>query len=54
MCVCMCVHMTGHTEILGGLVGSLTKVMIYPTYAICCKRLWPMPALIPGSSSIRW
>ena len=32
-------NMTGHTGMLGELVGSHTKVAIYPTYAICCERL---------------
>ena len=27
------------TGMLGELVGSYTKVVLYPTYAICCKRL---------------
>ena len=27
--------MTGYTGMLGELVGSHTKVAIYPTYAIC-------------------
>ena len=40
-------YVTGCTGLLGGLVGSLT-------YAIHCKRLWSMPALILGSSGIRW
>ena len=30
---------TGCTGMLGELVGSHTKVAIYPTYIICCKRL---------------
>ena len=30
--------MTGHTGMLGELVGS-HKVVIYPACAICCKRL---------------
>ena len=38
------IYVIRHTGMLGGLVGSLTKVAIYPTYAICCKRLWSMPA----------
>ena len=25
-------------------IGGLTKVVIYPIYAIHCKRLWSMPA----------
>ena len=32
-------NVTGCTGILGELVGSYTKVAIYPTYAICCERL---------------
>ena len=47
-------NVTGCTGMLGGLAGSLTKVEIYPTYTIHCKRLWSMPALILGLSSIRW
>ena len=47
-------NVTGHTGTLGGLVGSLNKAGIYPAYAIHCKRLWSMPALIPGLSDIRW
>ena len=35
-------------------IGGLTKVVIYPTYAICCNRLWSVPATILGSSGIRW
>ena len=41
------------TDTLGELVGSHTKVTIYPTYTICCKRLWSMPCLIPGSRGYR-
>ena len=48
------IYVAGHTGMLGGLVGSPTKVAIYPAYAICCKRLWSMPALILGLSGIRW
>ena len=33
------IYVTGCTGMLGELVGSHTKVAIYPTYAICCKRL---------------
>ena len=47
-------NVTGCMGMLCGLVGSLTKITIYLTYTICCKRLWSMPAPIPGSSSIRW
>ena len=32
-------NVTGHTGMLGELVGSHTKVVIYPTYAIYCERL---------------
>ena len=32
-------NVTGCTGTLGELVGSHTKVAIYPTYAIHCKRL---------------
>ena len=32
-------NVTWCTGILDELVGSHTKVVIYPTYAICCKRL---------------
>ena len=32
-------NVTVCTEMLGELVGSHTKVAIYPTYAICCERL---------------
>ena len=32
-------NVTGCTGMLGELVGSHTKVAIYPTYAICCERL---------------
>ena len=39
MCVCVCVCVTGCTGMLGKLVGSHTKVVIYLTYAICCERL---------------
>ena len=39
MCVCVCVCVARHTGMLGELVGSHTKVAIYPTYAICCERL---------------
>ena len=48
------IYVSGHTGTLGGLVASLSKVAIYSAYAICCKRLWSMPALIPGLSGIRW
>ena len=47
-------YVTGCTGMLGRLVGSLTKVAIYPTYAIHCERLWSMPALILGLSGIMW
>ena len=30
-------NVTGHTGTLGELVGSHTKVVIYPAYAICCE-----------------
>ena len=30
-------NVTGHTGMLGELVGSHTKVVIYPTYTIHCK-----------------
>ena len=39
MCVCVCVCVTRCTSMLGELVGSHTKVAIYPALAICCKRL---------------
>ena len=48
------IYVTGHTGTVGGLVGSITKVAIYPAYAICCKRVWSMPAPILGLSSIEW
>ena len=32
-------NVTGCTGMLGELVSSHTKVVIYPAYAICCKRL---------------
>ena len=32
-------NVTGCTGMLDGLVGSHTKVAIYPTIAICCERL---------------
>ena len=48
------IYVTGCTGMLCGFVGSLTKVAIYPTYAICCKRLWSMPILVLGLSGIRW
>ena len=32
-------NVTGCTGMLDELVGSHTKVAIYPTYAICCERL---------------
>ena len=35
-------------------IGGLTKVPIYPAYTIHCKKLWSMPAPVPGSSGIRW
>ena len=54
MCLFCYIYVTGHTGMLGGLVGPLTKVAIYPTYTICCKRLWSVPASIPGLSGIRW
>ena len=44
----------GYTGMLGGLVDSLTRIAIYPTYTICCEWLWSMPALIPGSAGVRW
>ena len=34
-----CICVTRHTGTLGELVGSHTKVVIYPTYAILCERL---------------
>ena len=48
-----CLYVTDHTGMLGGLVGSLTKVAIYPTYAICCERLWSVPAPVLGLNGIR-
>ena len=33
------IYVTGHTGMLDELVGSHTKVAIYPTYAIHCERL---------------
>ena len=41
------------TGMLGELVGSHTKVAIYPTYTIHCKRLWSVPCSIPGSRGCR-
>ena len=38
---------------LGELVGSHTKVVIYPAYTIHCKRLRSMPCSIPGSTGYR-
>ena len=38
---------------LDELVSSHTKLVIYPTYAICCKKLWSMPYLILGSRGYR-
>ena len=35
---CNYIYVVGHTGTLGGLVGSLTKVAIYPTYTIFCER----------------
>ena len=32
-------NVTGYTGMLDELVGSHTKVAIYPALAICCKRL---------------
>ena len=29
-------------------IGGLTNLVIYPAYAIHCKKLWSMAALIPG------
>ena len=54
-CIHVCVYICDrlHRDAMW-MVGSLTKVVIYPTYVICCKRLWSMPALIPGLSGIRW
>ena len=46
-------NVTGSTGMLGELVGSHTKVVIYPTYAICWKRLWSMPCWILGSRACR-
>ena len=46
-------NVTGHTEMLGELVGSDTKIAIYPTYAISCKRLSSVPCSIPGSRGCR-
>ena len=43
----------GCTGMLGELVGFHTKVVIYPAYAICCKKLWSMPCSIPGSRGYR-
>ena len=34
-----CQNLTGHTGMLGGLVGSHTQATIYPTYAISYERL---------------
>ena len=38
MCVCVCVT-GGCKGMLDELLGSHTKVAIYPTLIICCKRL---------------
>ena len=38
MCVCVCV-IGGCTGTLDGLVGSYTRLAIYPTLAICCQRV---------------
>ena len=32
------IYLTGHTGTLDGLVGSLTRLAIYPTFAIHCQR----------------
>ena len=42
MCVCVCVCGRVHRDARS--IGGLTKVVTYPTYTICCKRLWSMPA----------
>ena len=34
-----CIYVTGCAGILDELVGSHTKVVIYPAYTICCERL---------------
>ena len=47
------INVIGHTDMLGELVGSHTKVVIYPTYAIHCERLWSKPCPILGSSGCR-
>ena len=40
MCVCVCVCVTGGcTDTLDELVGSHTKLAIYPTLTICCQRV---------------
>ena len=39
MCVCVCVRQGGCTGTIDGLVGSHTRLAIYPTLAICCQRV---------------
>ena len=39
VCVCVCVCVTGHTGKLGELVGSHTKVAIYPPFATHSKGM---------------
>ena len=36
----------------GGL--SLTRIAIYPAYAIHCERLWSVPAVILGLGGVKW
>ena len=43
----------GCTGTLDGLVGSHTRLAIYPTLAICCQRLWSMLLSILGSRGCR-
>ena len=50
VCVCVCVcDRVSCSGMLGELVGSHTKVAIYPSYTIHCKRLLSVPRLILGS-----
>ena len=43
----------GCTGMLDELVGSHAKVVIYPTFTICCERLWSVPCSILDSRGCR-